>query len=94
MTHLNDLADHLHRTVKLALDSGEADSVGDAMRIFAAYRLQLVLGPDVADDSGLQAAALTAVNCAARMLLGGVTVVGAQGPLRVTLPPFADFSGA
>ena len=94
MTNLNDLADQLHRTVKLALDSGEADSVDDAVHIFAAYRLQLVLGPDVADNAGLQAAALTAVNCAARTLLGGVTVVGAQGPLRVTLPPFADFSGA
>jgi hypothetical protein len=31
---------------------------------------------------------LTAVNCAARTLLGGVTVIGADVPLRVTLPPF------
>jgi hypothetical protein len=90
MTSLDNLADGLHRTVKLALDSGEAATVDEAVRIFAGYRLQLVIGPNVADDPGLQAAALTAVNCAARTLLGGVVVVGAQGPLRVSLPPFGD----
>jgi hypothetical protein len=94
MTSLDDLSDQLHRTVKLALDSGEAGSLDDAVRIFSGYRLQLVLGHDVADDPGLQAAALTAVNCAARTFLGGVAVVGAQGPLRVSLPPFRDLQAA
>jgi hypothetical protein len=59
MTNLDDLCDRLHRTVKLALDSGEADSVDDAVLIFSGYRLQIVLGLDVAEDASLQTAALT-----------------------------------
>ncbi|MCA1373575.1 MULTISPECIES: hypothetical protein [unclassified Bradyrhizobium] len=88
MTSLEQIADELHRTAKIALDTGEAASIDDAMRIFAGYRAQFVLGPEVADSASLQAAVLTAVNCAARTLLGGVRVVGADVPLRVTLPPF------
>jgi hypothetical protein len=94
MTALDNLSDELHRTVKLALDTGEAVSVEDAVRIFSAYRVQLVLGPEAAESAVLQAAALTAVNCATRTLLGGVSVIGAQGPLRVALPPFKDLSDA
>ena len=75
----DDVADRLHRTVKLAIDTGEAKTVEEAERIFAGYRLQIVVGPEVADSVVLQAAVLTAVNCAARTLLGGVTVVGALG---------------
>lgn len=94
MTNLEDVADTLHRTVKLALDTGEATTVEEAERIFAGYRLQILLGPAVADSPALQAAALTAANCAARTLLSGVSVVGAAGPLRVTLPPFKELSQA
>ena len=88
MSALESLSDELHRTVKLALDTGEAGSVEDAVRIFSAYRAQFIVGPEVAESACLQAALLTAVNCAARTLLGGVTVVGAHGELRVTVPPF------
>jgi hypothetical protein len=88
MTDLERMADELHRTAKLALDTGEAASIDDAMRIFSGYRAQFVLGPEVADSESLQAAVLTAVNCATRTLLGGVTVIGADVPLRVVLPPF------
>ncbi len=94
MTTLETLSDELHRTVKLALDTGEAASVDDAVRIFSAYRVQLVLGPEVAESASLQAALLTAVNCAARTLLGGVSVVGADGPLRVSLPSFHNLGDA
>lgn len=87
MTHLQHIADRLHRTAKLALDTGEAATIEEAERLFRSYRMQVVLGPDVAGDAALQAAALTAVNCGARTLLGGVTVVGAAGPLRVACPP-------
>ncbi|MDI1345483.1 MAG: hypothetical protein PSV22_15480 [Pseudolabrys sp.] len=90
MTSLEQLAAELHRTAKLALDTGEAASVDEAMRIFAGYRAQFVLGPEVANSAALQAALLTAVNCAARTLLGGVTVTGADVPLLVTLPPFKN----
>jgi hypothetical protein len=87
MTELEQIANELHRTAKLALDTGEATSIGDAMSIFSTYRAQFVLGPEVAESESLQAAVLTAVNCAARTLLGGVTIVGADVPLRLTLPP-------
>lgn len=94
MSSLEDVADRLHRTVKIALDTGEARTVEEAERIFAGYRAQVLLGPDVAENSVLQAAALTAVNCAARTLLGGVSVVGAGGELRVRLPGATRVSDA
>ncbi|APG12013.1 hypothetical protein BKD09_27120 [Bradyrhizobium japonicum] len=88
MNDIDLLTDSLNRLVKLALDSGEASSVEEAERIFADYRMQIVVGPDVAESAVLQAALLTAVNCASRCMLGGVTVVGACGSLRVALPSF------
>ncbi|MDE2133262.1 MAG: thiamine biosynthesis protein ThiF [Alphaproteobacteria bacterium] len=94
MTHLEEVADRLNRMVKLALDTGEASSLEEAQRIFAGYRLQIIVGADVAQEPVLQAALLTAVNCAVRTLLGGVTVVGATGALRVLLPPFGDLEEA
>ena len=94
MTNLDEIADHLNRTVKVALDTGEVASIEEAEQLFAGYRLQIVVGPDVADSASLQAALLTAVNCAARTLLGGVTVVGAEGQMRVALPPFDDLASA
>lgn len=76
--------DVLHRTVKLALDTGEASSVEEAERLFAGYRLLLEVGPDIAQSPTLQAALLTAVNTGRRCFLGGVQVVGNLGvPLRV-----------
>jgi hypothetical protein len=94
MMDLEQIADELHRTAKLALDTGEAASIDDAMRIFSGYRAQFVLGPEVSESESLQAAVLTAVNCAARTLLGGVTVIGGDVPLRVTLPPFQNLFDA
>ena len=94
MTSLEDIADRLNWTVKLALDTGEASSIEEAERIFAGYRLQIVVGPDIAQSPVLQAALLTAVNCAVRTFLGGVTVVGATGPLQVMLPPFDNLERA
>jgi hypothetical protein len=94
MTHLEDIADRLNRTVKLALDTGEASSIEDAEKIFAGYRLQVAVGPDIAGSPVLQAALLTAINCASRTFLGGVTVVGDLGALRVTLPPYQDLDHA
>lgn len=90
MTQLGDLAASLNRTVKLALDSGEAASVEEAQRIFRGYRIQIAVGAAAHHDPALQAAALTAVNCAARTFLGGVSVVGATGPLLVRMPGHED----
>ena len=94
MTELDDIADRLHRTVKLALDTGEAASPMEAERIFAGYKMQIVAGPDVGKNRVLQAALLTAVNCAARTLLGGVTVVGVEGEMKVALPPHRNLADA
>src|SRR5258708_9234890 len=69
-------SDILHRTVKLALDTGEASTVEEAERLFAGYRLLLEVGPDIAQSPTLQAALLTAVNTGRRCFLGGVQVVG------------------
>lgn len=94
MTNLGNIADRLHRTAKVALDTGEVASVEEAERLFAGYRLQVLVGANVADSPSLQAALLTAVNCAARTLLGGVTIVGAEGQLCTMLPPFDDLASA
>src|SRR5260370_35743174 len=68
--------DALHRTIKLAMDTGEASSVEEAEQLFAGYRLLLEVGPDVARSPTLQAAVLTALNTGRRCFLGGVQVVG------------------
>ena len=69
--------DTLHRTLKAALDTGEATTLEEAQRLFAGYRLLIEVGRDVAASPTLQAMALTAVNTARRCFLGGVDVVGA-----------------
>src|SRR5260370_4075071 len=75
----HNLRDALHRTIKLALDTGEASSVEEAVRQFADYRLMLEVGPDIASSPTLQAALLTAVNTGRRCFLGGVQVTGNVG---------------
>lgn len=94
MADLGNIAERLNRLVKLALDTGEAETVEDAERLFATYRIQIVVGPDIGRSPVLQAALLTAVNCAARTLLGGVSVIGAQGSLLVRLSPYANLEDA
>ena len=69
--------DQLHRHLKLALDSGEAASLEEALRLFETYRLGIVVGSSVARSATLQAAVLTAVNTGRRSFLGGVCVEGA-----------------
>src|SRR5258706_8134208 len=68
--------DALHRTIKLALDTGEALSVKEAVQLFEGYRLLLEVRSDVASSPTLQAALLTAVNTGRRCFLGGVQVTG------------------
>lgn len=74
----------MHRTVKLALDTGEVSSVEEADHLFAGYRLLLEAGPEIARSPTLQAALLTAVNTGRRCFLGGVHIAGnLDVPLRV-----------
>jgi hypothetical protein len=67
--------DALHRLVKLAMDTGEAESVEHAQRIFAGYRIGVGVGPEIATSPTHQAALLTFLRLASRVFLGGVDVV-------------------
>ena len=75
----NDIADGLNRLVKLAMDTGEAESLEDAHKLFAGYRLAVVAGDDVGRSPTHQAALLTIVNAGRRSLLGGIEVEGIEG---------------
>lgn len=80
-------ADTLSRVVKMALDTGEVESVAAGYELFRSYRLAVVVGSEVAESPAHQAALLTVVNTARRAMLGGVMVVGnVNVPLRVPLP--------
>ena len=72
-------ADTLHRSVKMALDSGEVDSVAAGYELFRTYRLAVAVGPEAAESPAHQAALLTVVNTARRAMLGGVVVAGDLG---------------
>jgi hypothetical protein len=89
------IADTLNRMVKLALDTGEAESLKAARALFAGYRLQVSIGPEAARNPGCQIALLTIVNTARRCFLGGVSVDGDLGePLGVAFPGAATLREA
>lgn len=67
--------DELHRLVKLAMDTGEAESIEHALRIFAGYRIGVAVGPEIATSATHQAALLTFLRLASRVFLGGIDVV-------------------
>ena len=93
---LSDLKDNLHRTVKTVLDSGEVGTIEAAMRLFESYKIQIVVGQGTRCNPALQATALTAVNCAVRTFLGGVSVVMEPDdiPLAVRFPNCNDLAEA
>ena len=64
----------LHRTTKLELDEGRAQSFEEAKEIMKRYVLQIDAGIGVLESETRQAMLLTAVNTAARAFLGGVRV--------------------
>ena len=74
MLNAAQIGNELNRSVKLAIDSGEARSIEEAQRIFQGYKLSIVVGPDLAFSATKQAALLTAVNTGRRCFLGGVEV--------------------
>lgn len=89
------IAERLNRLVKLAIDTGEAETIDEAQRLFAGYRLAVSAGPAVAKSPTHQAALLTIVNTGRRSLLGGVEIAGvADAPLLVPLAPFRTLSEA
>ena len=80
-------ADELHRGAKMALDTGEAASVEEAMALFRNYRIGASIDAETAATPAGQAALLTIVNCGRRSMLGGVHVAGALDiPLLLDLP--------
>lgn len=80
-------AETLHRLVKEAVDSGQAESVQAAEALFRGYRLALSIDAGAACSPTHQTALLTAVNLARRVFLGGVDVIGPlETPLLAPLP--------
>ena len=71
--------DELHRLVKIAMDTGEAESVEHAQRIFAGYRIGIAVGPEIRKSRSHQAALLTLLRLAKRVFLGGIDIVIAAG---------------
>jgi hypothetical protein len=69
----------LNRTVKIAIDSGEASTLEDAVKIFEGYHLAIEVGSNVATSPTLQACLLSVVNAGRRAFLGGVSVGGSLG---------------
>ena len=89
------IGDSLHRLVKLAMDTGEAESLGDAQKLFMGYRLGVSVGEDVGHSMTHQAALLTIVNSARRSLLGGIEIEGVAGMnLLMPMPPYRSLEEA
>lgn len=91
--------DDLGRTLKIELDEGRAESREDAERIARSYRIGIRLGRGFETNGTATAAALTAINAAARAFRGGVfveaetDVIVSQGwglgrPLRAVIEGF------
>ena len=68
-------ADNLHRGAKYFMDTGRAESAQDAMSLLSGFGLTIEVGPELVTSRDHQVALLTLVNCARRMLLGGIHVV-------------------
>src|SRR5580765_2200388 len=77
---MEELGERLSRVLKMVLDTGEAASEAEALAIFARYRVQLVFGPDLSETG--QVVLLTAAATALPCLLGGVSYLGPEQPLR------------
>lgn len=89
------IADRLNRLVKLAMDTGEVESLEDAEKLFGSYRLAVVAGDDVGHSPTHQATLLTIVNAGRRSLLGGIEVEGvADMELLVPVPPYQSLEEA
>lgn len=71
-----NFGNELHRSIKLAIDSGEVETLEEAQTLFAGYRLLICVGPDIALSATKQAMLLTIINTARRCFLGGAEVIG------------------
>jgi len=90
-----DIKDCLHRTAKMAMDTGEAKTKEDAEKLFSSYKLAIEAGPDIATSTTRQAMLLTAVNAGRRCFLGGVQVAGNLNvPLKIGWKDFNTLADA
>jgi hypothetical protein len=77
----------LHRLVKHALDSGVAQTLDEALALFAGYSIDVTIDDAAVHASEHQAALLTTIALARRVFLGGVRVFGdLDAPLMVPMP--------
>lgn len=75
---MNQPIDHtnLHRTAKIFMDNGRAETHEAAMALLEQFGLTIYVGEEIARSPAHQVALLTLVNVARRTLLGGIEVIG------------------
>ncbi len=75
---MDQTIDHttLHRTAKIFMDSGRAETLDEAMALLTKFGLTISVGDEIACSVHHQTALLTLVNVARRTLLGGIAVHG------------------
>lgn len=78
---MDAMANRLHRTAKLELDEGRAQSIEDAMARAGSYVLQIQVGPGIEQSATRQAILLTVLNAGRRAFLGGVRVLSEDDPI-------------
>lgn len=94
---MNARVDHsnLHRTAKLFMDNGRAQSHEEALALLQSFGLSVLVNGEAARTRPAQIALLTLVNLARRTLLGGVEVAGiGDAPLLVPLAPEGSLADA
>lgn len=80
------IGNELNRSMKLAIDSGEASNIDEARFIFERYRLGVIAGSDIATSPTKQVMLLTVVNTARRCFLGGVEVQSVKANADLLVP--------
>ena len=68
------MAETLHLTVKLLLDSGNARTQDEERAFLESGILQVAVGREIGGDVAAQAALLTVINAGQRAFLGGMVV--------------------
>jgi hypothetical protein len=94
---MSALIDHtrLHRTAKYFMDSGRAETHGDAMDILRGFGASIRVGDEAATSAAHQIALLTLVNLLRQTLLGGVEAIGVpDAPLLVPLTQARNLADA
>jgi hypothetical protein len=80
-------ANSFHRLAKVLADSGEADTLAEALESFSHYGVRVVLHASVFRSVAQQVIALTAINAATRSFRGNVVVEG-ETAMQLTAPGF------